>query len=83
MNDLDLRDLRYFETIAQTGNLAKAAELVHRSQPALTSCIRRLESALNTQLFEKSGRGIRLTSAGLALVERARAFRMHVHEAIR
>ncbi len=83
MNDLDLRDLRYFETIAQTGNLAKAAELVHRSQPALTSCIRRLESALNTQLFEKSGRGIRLTSAGLALVERARALRMHVHDASR
>jgi len=76
MNQLDLRDLRYFEVMAQTCNLARASELVNRSQPALTTCVRRLEAALDTPLFEKSGRGIVLTSAGIALAERARALRL-------
>lgn len=83
MNHLDLRDLRYFEVMAQTCNLARASELVHRSQPALTACIRRLEAALDTPLFEKSGRGIVLTAAGHALVDRARALRLQAEEAAR
>lgn len=83
MNHLDLRDLRYFEVIARTCNLGKAAELVHRSQPAMTTCIRRLEATLETPLFEKSGRGIRLTSAGVALVERARSLRLNADETVR
>lgn len=69
---LDLRDLHYFETIATLGHVGKAAERLHRSQPALTGCIRRIESTLGTALFEKEGRNIRLTPAGELLLERAR-----------
>lgn len=73
---LYLRDLRYFETIAEAGHLGRAAKQLCRSQPALTGCIRRLEQALDTQLFERVGRGIRLTAAGEVLLKRAR--RLHI-----
>lgn len=82
-DELDLRDLRYFEVIAQTGHVGRAAARLHRSQPALTGSVRRLESALGTALFEKAGRGIRLTAAGLALAERARALRVATEDTIR
>jgi DNA-binding transcriptional LysR family regulator len=82
-NQLDLRDLRYFEAIAQTGHLGKAAALLHRSQPALTGCVRRLEEALGAALFEKAGRGIRLTAAGQTLVRRARALRLSADDTLR
>ena len=73
---LDLRDLRYFETIAELGHLGRAAERLSLTQPALTRCVRRLEESFGTELFERAGRGIRLTSAGEALLARAR--RLHV-----
>ena len=68
--DLDLRDLRYFSAIAQLGHVRRAAERVHRSQPALTKSIRRLETAFGTPLFHRVGRGIRLTPAGELLLAR-------------
>ena len=61
---MDLRDLRYFETIAELQHLGRASARLHRTQPALTSSIRRLEAACGAALFEKAGRGIRLTEAG-------------------
>jgi DNA-binding transcriptional LysR family regulator len=82
-NELDLRDLRYFEAIAETGHLGRAAAKLYRTQPALTGCVRRLEAALGTRLFEHAGRGIRLTAAGKALAVRARALRLGAAEAVR
>lgn len=82
-DELDLRDLRYFETIAETGHVGRAAARVHRSQPALTGSVRRLEAALGTALFEKVGRGIRLTAAGHALAARATALRLAAEDAVR
>ncbi len=82
-NQLDLRDLRYFETIAETGHLGQAAAKLFRTQPALTGCVRRLEAALGTALFERVGRGIRLTAAGEALVHRARSLRLAAEDTVR
>ena len=82
-NQLDLRDLRYFEAIAEAGHLGRAAEKVHRSQPALTSCIRRLERIVGTPLLERVGRGIRLTAAGEALARRARSLRVAADDTVR
>ena len=82
-NQLDLRDLRYFETIAETGHVGRAAKKLYRTQPALTGAVRRLEQALGTALFERVGRGIRLTAAGSALQTRARALRIASEEAVR
>jgi DNA-binding transcriptional LysR family regulator len=82
-NQLDLRDLRYFEVIAETGHLGRAAKKLFRTQPALTSCIRRLEETLETPLFERVGRGIRLTPAGEALLSRARSLRVASEDTVR
>jgi DNA-binding transcriptional LysR family regulator len=68
---MDLRDLKYFVAIAHAGSTRRAAGIVHRSQPALTKAISRLEASLGAQLFERAGRGQRLSAAGAALLARA------------
>lgn len=80
---MDLRDLRYFETIAELEHVGKATEKLHRTQPALTSCIRRLEEACGAPLFEKAGRGIKLTPAGKVLLKWAKRLRLDADEARR
>lgn len=80
---MDLRDLRYFETIGQLQHLGRAAAQLHRSQPALTSSIRRLEADCGAALFEKAGRGIRLTEAGAVLLRWAQRVRFDVDDARR
>lgn len=80
---MDLRDLRYFETIAELENLARAAVKLHRTQPALSSSVRRLEECCGATLFEKSGRGLRLTDAGRTLLKWARRVRFDVEDARR
>ncbi len=66
--DLELRDLRYFRTIAELGHLGRAGSELGRSQPALTKCVRRLEAALGAELFVRKGRGIALTPVGEMLL---------------
>ena len=81
--DLDLRDLRYFEAIAELAHVGRAADQLHLTQPALTRCIRRLEDVFGTELFQRAGRGIRLTSAGEALLQRAKRLHMVANETAR
>ncbi len=80
---MDLRDLRYFETIAELEHVGQAAERLHRTQPALTSAIRRLEKEAGAPLFERSGRGIRLTPAGRVMLRWAQRLRFDVEDAQR
>lgn len=80
---MDLRDLRYFETIAELEHIGRATEKLHRTQPALTSCVRRLEEACGAPLFEKDGRGIRLTAAGKVLQKWAQRIRFDMEDAKR
>ena len=80
---MDLRDLRYFETIAELQHVGRASARLHRTQPALTSSIRRLEQACGAALFEKAGRGIRLTAAGKVLLKWAQRMRFDVEDAKR
>lgn len=80
---MELRDLRYFETIADLQHLGRASAKLHRTQPALTSSIRRLEADCGAALFEKSGRGIRLTEAGKVLLKWAQRMRFDIDDAKR
>jgi DNA-binding transcriptional LysR family regulator len=80
---VDFRDLKYFEVIAAEGSLGRAAERLHRTQPALTKCIDRLEESLGARLFEKDGRGMRLTAAGHVLQRRTRQMAIMVEETAR
>jgi len=77
---MDLRDLRYFEAIADHQNMRQAAKRLHVTQPALTKCIHRLEEQLDAELFERVGRGIRLTAVGQVLLARARYLRNAMEE---
>ena len=59
-----LRQLSYFIAVAEHCGFSRAAAALHVSQPALSQQIRQLEAMLEVQLFDRSGRRIRLTDAG-------------------
>lgn len=63
-----LKQLEAFVAIARTGSFSAAARVVHVSQPALTAVIKNLEHQLGVALFERSGRGVTLTTAGRELL---------------
>ncbi len=75
---IEMRDLGYFEVAADLEHIAKAAARLHRSQPAITKSIRRLEAELGTKLFDHSGRRVKLTAEGQALLRRARELRLEM-----
>lgn len=66
--DLNLRDLRAFVAVAQTGSFTRAATRLHLSQPALTVQIRRLEEIVGVRLFDRNSRNVALTPAGRELL---------------
>ena len=59
MESFNLEYYRAFYTVAQTGNVTKAAELLCLSQPAVTRSIHRLEESLGCKLFTRVSRGVR------------------------
>jgi DNA-binding transcriptional LysR family regulator len=66
--DLNLRDVRAFVAVAQTGSFTRAATRLHLSQPALTVQIRRLEEIVGVRLFDRNSRNVALTPAGRELL---------------
>lgn len=75
---MDLRDLTYFQTIAELGHLGRAAEKLNRSQPALSKSVQRLEESLGTRLFQRDGRGIKLTDVGALLLVRGKQLQLDI-----
>lgn len=69
---MDFRRLQYFITVAEEGNIGRAAQRLHISQPPLTRQIRLLEEELNAELFVRTARGVELTQAGDMFLEDAR-----------
>jgi DNA-binding transcriptional LysR family regulator len=69
---MDLKQLRAFLTVAETGNVTRAADVLHLVQPAVSRQIRLLEEDIGTPLFERERHGMVLTEAGQALVGYAR-----------
>lgn len=66
------RRLGTFVAVAETLSFRRAAEMVGRSQPAVTAQINQLEDALGVKLLVRSTRQVRLTAAGAELLERAK-----------
>jgi LysR family hca operon transcriptional activator len=80
---MELRHLRYFVAVAETGSLTEAAaQRLYTSQPSLSRQIRDLESQVGVQLFSRSVRGVALTLAGKAFLDHARLALMHVDAAV-
>jgi DNA-binding transcriptional LysR family regulator len=70
---MEIRQLRYLVTIVETGGFTRAAERVHVAQPGVSAQIRQLERELGQELLDRSGRAVRLTDAGAAVLPYARA----------
>lgn len=70
---MELRQLEYFVAVAEEENFTRAAERVHISQSGVSAQIRQLEHDLGTSLFDRSGRSVRLTPAGVAALRHARS----------
>lgn len=80
MNNLTLRQLRYFEALAEHAHFGRAAEACAVSQPALSLQIRDLEQSLGAELFERSPRQVRLTPFGEEFAPRVREILRAVDE---
>ena len=68
---MELRQLRYFLTVAQELNITRAAERLNMSQPPLSNQIRGLEEELGVTLFVRGKRRLTLTEEGSFLLQRA------------
>lgn len=69
---ITLRQLRYLEALGAERHFGRAAAACHVTQPALSTQIRELETTLGLALVERAPRGVSLTPAGEAALERAR-----------
>lgn len=72
MNNLTLKQFRYFDAVARLGHFGRAANSCAISQPALSMQIRELEQSLGTELLERTPRQVRLTAFGEEVITRVR-----------
>jgi DNA-binding transcriptional LysR family regulator len=70
---MELHQLEYFVAVAEEANFTRAAARVHVAQPGVSAQVRRLERELGHALFDRSGRSVRLTDVGAAVLPHARA----------
>jgi LysR family transcriptional regulator, benzoate and cis,cis-muconate-responsive activator of ben and cat genes len=79
---VELRHLRYFVAVAEIENVSRAALKLHVSQPALSRQIRDLEDELGFSLLERTAKSVRLTDAGRAFRDDARALLQNADDAV-
>jgi DNA-binding transcriptional LysR family regulator len=83
---LDINQLEVFLGVAREKSFSRAAEALHRTQPAISQAIRRLETELGEPLFDRSSKDGTMTEAGRVLFDFAQQMmnlRQHAHSAIR
>ncbi|TGD71404.1 LysR family transcriptional regulator [Mangrovimicrobium sediminis] len=69
---MDLQNLQAFLLVAESGSFSLAAQQLHLTQPAVSKRVALLEEELGSKLFDRIGRSIGLTEAGLALLPHAK-----------
>ncbi|SMD17906.1 LysR substrate-binding domain-containing protein [Kibdelosporangium aridum] len=70
---MELRQLAYFVAVVEEANFTRAAERMHVAQPGISAQIRQLEKEFGHQLLDRSGRTVRVTEMGAAVLPHARA----------
>lgn len=80
MNNLTIKQLKYFDALAQHNHFGRAAEACAISQPALSMQIKELEESVGAALFERGPRTIRLTRFGEEFVIRIRSILRSIDE---
>lgn len=80
---MDVKQLRYFVTIAEEGQITRAAKKLHMAQPPLSQQLKLLEQELGVLLFERNGRKIELTKAGGVLYEKAQDLLLQMEETVK
>jgi len=78
---MDERRLSYFLAVVDEGSVTRAAQRLRVAQPSLSQALRAFESELGVQLFYRVGRGLRLSTAGEALIGPARQIQRAINEA--
>lgn len=78
-----LSHLHYFSKLADTEHYGLAAEELHITQPTLSYAIKSLEKELNVSLFERDGRGVRLTAEGQYFASAIKQSLFDIDKAIR
>ncbi len=79
---MELRQLRYFVRIVETGSMGRAALDLNIGVSALSQQIARLENELAIRLLQRTSRGVTPTSAGLAFYSQAQLALRHADDAI-
>ena len=79
---MNLKQLRYFSTFAEEGQITRAAKKLFMAQPPLSQQLKLLEEELGVKLFQKNGRKLELTDAGQLLHEKAKKILQDVDETI-
>jgi LysR family transcriptional regulator, hca operon transcriptional activator len=68
---VELRHLRYFVAVAETGSFRQSAQRLRIAQPALSTQIKKLEAEISLRLFVRESRGVRLTPDGRSFLSEA------------
>lgn len=79
---MDIRQLRYFLTVAEEGQVTAAAKRLNMEQPPLSRQMKQLEEQLGVTLFDRSGKRLTLTHAGELLRSRAELLMRQYHDMI-
>lgn len=80
---MDIRQLKYFITIAQEGQITRAAKLLNMEQPPLSRQLKQMEEELNVKLFERNRMRLKLTDAGKLLLEKAELLLQQYNEMLK
>ncbi|AGT33379.1 hypothetical protein M493_15815 [Geobacillus genomosp. 3] len=79
---IDLKQLKYFTTIVEEGQITKAAKKLHIAQPPLSQQLKQLEETLGVTLLERSTKKLELTEPGKVLYERAKQLLQQLDDAL-
>jgi LysR family transcriptional regulator, salicylic acid-responsive activator of bsdBCD len=79
---IDIKQLKYFATIVEEGQITKAARKLHIAQPPLSQQLKQLEATLGVTLIERNGKKLELTEPGKILYQKAKQLLQQLDDAI-